>query len=134
MKLISTLRSAMANQILVFLDAAFGFAAEIEFYTGTMPLVMGDPITDTLLVTHVLPIPAGTETGGTFTGGVIADVNGIADGNAGWCRLLDGAGLEVAYLAVGITGSGASVEMNTVQVVTGVPVRVTALAFTIAGA
>lgn len=134
MKLATTLRSAMATQILNAFDASLTLPAKLEFYTGTMPASMGGTITDTLLAALPLPDPAGAVVTGTFTLSAISDANAIADGTAGWCRVIDGDGGEVGYFAVGPAGSGATVEMNTTACVTGIPVRVTSFSFVLAGA
>ncbi|HEY7823172.1 MAG TPA: hypothetical protein VIG24_10075 [Acidimicrobiia bacterium] len=134
MKLVTGLRNALAQAILDVIDASVSNPAALQTYTGTMPEAMGETITDTLLVTHTLPDPAGAVDAGTLTAGAIADQNAVADGTAGWARLVDGDGVEVAYFAVGVTGSGATIEMNSVECVTGVPVRITSFAFIIAGA
>lgn len=133
MKLAPTLRESIAQTILTAIDSSLENPATLEMYGGEMPVSMGEEITDTLLATFNMSQPSGTVDGGTLNIATPDDATGLAEADAGWARLLDGDGGEVAYFGVGVTNSGETIEMNTVQVVVGLPVRITSFIFVVGG-
>ncbi|WP_421921589.1 hypothetical protein [Marinobacter salarius] len=126
MKIRVSLGETLAQEVLDDLVSGAGADPIMELYTGTMPASMGNTITDTLLATFTLSSTVGTETGGviTFSGWTDEDA-APAGGDAGWARLLNKSGAEIMYLAAGGSGSGASVIVSPLTVVSGEPVNLT---------
>lgn len=123
MKIKLSVREAMAAALLAEIDTGAG-APTMEFYTGQIP-AMGAPIVDTLLGTVTLSDPSATQSNGVLTFGAITeDSEADATGNAGWARLLNGDGDEVAYFTVSDSTGTGDIKMNTVAIVAGGPIRV----------
>lgn len=81
----------------------------------------------TTLVEHTLA-GFGAPSAGVITASAISDENIIADGTADGATLSDTAGTYT--LTVGLTGSGADVEVNTLTYITGQPSSLNSLAIT----
>ncbi|UTW12927.1 hypothetical protein [Marinobacterium rhizophilum] len=82
-----------------------------------------------LLGTLTFSKPCGTVTDGLLTFAAITDDDEAnASGTATWARALDGDGTFVIDGACGALGSGAFVELNTVDIVAGGPLRATSAA------
>jgi hypothetical protein len=102
---------------------------KLQIYTGTSP-GPNNAATGTKLAEFSLPAKtANTVANGVLTFGTIAPVNALADGTAGYHRLLKADGTVVADGDVGISGS--TLDLNTTNIVSGVPVAVTAYAVTV---
>lgn len=102
-----------------------------EVYTEPRPATADTAITtQTLLVTFDLPDPAGTVTDGVFTGDAIANAMNAATGNAEWTRLRDSLGVVIGDADVGITGSGAFMQLADLSLVEGGYCSVTAFGIT----
>lgn len=120
-----TLRNSRLNDITALIDAGVS-AGKLRVYNGTRPAT-GGAVT-TLLAELTMSDPsfpaaaAGTMSANAITGDSSAD----ASGTATWFRVVDSAGNHVMDGDVGITGSGADLEFNTVTVAAGVTVNVTA--------
>lgn len=105
-------------------------AGQVRVYTGTQPATPEDPPTGTLLVTVELDNPAFGDAGVTTAGvaslaGVPLSGTGAADGTAGWVRIVSAGEAAVVDGEAGATGSGALIEMSTLEVSTGLTVNVT---------
>lgn len=126
MNLRVSLASTLAQAILT--DMAAGSATDpvLELYTGTKPSSMGGAISDTLLASFTLSSTVGTESGGVVTlSGWTDEAAAPAGGDAGWARVLNKDGSEVIYMTAGGSGSGASVIVSPVTIVSGEPVTLT---------
>ncbi|HIO30718.1 hypothetical protein [Marinobacter salarius] len=126
MKIRVSLGETLAQAVLTDLVSGAGSDPAMEIYTGTMPASLGETITDTLLATFTLSSTVGTESGGviTFSGWTDED-SAPAGGDAGWARLLNKSGTEIMYLSAGGSGSGASVIVSPLTIVSGEPVNLT---------
>lgn len=126
MKIRVSLGQTLAQAVLSDLVSGAGSDPVMEIYTGTMPSSLGNTITDTLLATFTLSSSVGTESSGaiTFSGWTDED-SAPAGGDAGWARLLNKSGAEIMYLSAGGSGSGASVIVSPLTVVSGEPVNLT---------
>ena len=98
-----------------------------EVYTASRPTDADTAITtQTLLVTFSIPNPAATVTDGVLTGNAIANAMNAATGNAAWTRLRDSSGVVIGDADVGITGSGAFMQLSGLSLVEGGYCSVTA--------
>lgn len=126
MKIRVSLGETLAQAVLNDLVSGAGSDPVMEIFTGTMPASLGDTITDTLLATFTLSSTVGTESGGVITLNSWTDEDSApAGGGAGWARLLNKSGTEIMYLSVGGFGSGASVIVSPLTIVSGKPVYLT---------
>lgn len=89
---------------------------------GLIPLLLG---------TLTFSQPCGTVSVGVLTGDAITE-DSAADNNgtASWARAVDGDGTFVMDGDVGVTDSGAFVELNTTAIVKDGPIRVTGFSIT----
>lgn len=124
-RLSTAARNAAAAAIAALADAGAG-AGIIQVRTGAQPATPNDPATGTLLATFTLADPAYT---GPATGVMTLDATptlsttGVADGVAGWFRLLDSTSAVVLDGAVGT--SGQQLNLNTTTISTGGTVQIT---------
>lgn len=101
---------------------------EIHVYSAIKAVTADTAITSqTLLVTFIVPDPAGTVSAGALEGDSIATAMIAATGDALWARLVDSAGVTIGDSDVGVTGSGAFVELDNLSLVEGAYCTVTAL-------
>jgi hypothetical protein len=132
MKLTTALRTAIANEILSAITSGTTSDPTIEIYTGAIP-ALGDPVSDTLLATLTMTTTAGTVTDGVITmDAITSDPTADATGTAGWARVLDRDGVAAIHITVADDGSG-DLNLNSVNVVAGTPVAITAFTITIGG-
>lgn len=110
-------KNARLQALADYIDAGTGTAA-ILVLSGDRPPV-GSAYTGTLLVTVPLPVPCGIPAGGELMLNVPEWVNASGTGTASWARIVTADGLSVADMGVGLTGSGADVEINTLYVFAG---------------
>lgn len=93
---------------------------EIRVYDGTRPATADTAVTtQNLLVTFEIPDPAGDVDDGVFTGDAIDTALVAATGTAAWVRIVDDAAATVCDGDVGLTDSGALVEINNLSLVEG---------------
>lgn len=118
-------RNAAANAIAALADAGPA-AGTIQVRTGAQPATANDPATGTLLATFTLADPAFT----AAVAGVASldatpplTTTGVADGTAGWFRMLDSTGATVLDGTVGVAGQ--QLNLNTTTVSTGVALEIT---------
>lgn len=125
-------RTAAAGAVAALVDGGSG-AGVIRIYTGTQPAGPGSAATGTLLASLTLNDPA---FGAAVSGVATLDVDpaltatAVADGTAGWFRLLDsteaaGSGLGIVDGAVTATGGGGQLTLATTTVTTGLQVQIT---------
>jgi hypothetical protein len=132
MKLTTALRTAIANEILSAITSGTTSDPTIEIYTGAIP-ALGDPVSDTLLATLTMTTTAGTVTDGVITmDAITSDPTADATGTAGWARVLDRDGVAAIHITVADDGSG-DLNLNSVNVVAGTPVAITAFTITVGG-
>ncbi|MEM8798867.1 MAG: hypothetical protein AAGF15_02175 [Pseudomonadota bacterium] len=112
-------RQAALNFMLSRVDAGSG-SGKLNIYSGTAPSPNA-VATGTLLGTFSFSDPAfgNTDGNGTATAGAIADVTWIASGTAGYYRALDSNDVVRWQGDVGVTGSGAELELNNTSVSSG---------------
>ncbi|AQZ67632.1 unnamed protein product [[Actinomadura] parvosata subsp. kistnae] len=126
-------RNAAADAIAALANGGTG-PGVIRVYTGSQPTGPGSAPTGTLLAEFVLSDPAFAA---AVAGSVALDTTpsltdaGLADGTAGWFRMLDsteaaGAGLGIVDGSVTGSGGGGDLTMNTPVINTGVTVTITA--------
>jgi hypothetical protein len=123
----STAAKDARMQALADLIDGAGAPGEIHIYDGTPPDPPGgDVTTQVLLATLTLSLPCGTVSGGALTLSPIEEEDlAPASGTATWARLVDGAGAWVADMDVGVTGSGAVIQLNATDIYQGGIVRIT---------
>lgn len=130
LRLSTSARNAAASAVVGLLDAGTG-AGTMQIRSGAMPATPQDAATGTLLATVTLSDPAGgAASTGTVTIADPAPVTGVADGTAGWVRLLDSAGAAVLDGDVTVTGGGGFLELSTTTISTGVTVDLGAVTIT----
>jgi hypothetical protein len=102
--------------------------ALIRVYTGTKPGA-NNAATGTLLAQFTCSNPAFTA---AVTGTATLDITpaltatGLANGTAGWFRIVTGATIAtVIDGTVTVTGGGGDLELNTLSVTTSIPVEIT---------
>lgn len=113
------------------LNTALGGGATIKFYTGTIAATPETSIgAQTLLGTLTGNATAfGDVTSGVLTARAITqDSAADATGTATWARLATSGGTAIADVDVGT--SGASINLNSVSIVTGGPISITSFTFT----
>lgn len=104
---------------------------EIRIYDGTRPATADTAIpTQTLLVTFEMADPSGTVTSGVFTGTNPAAAMIAATGPAAWARVVDSSAATIFDADVGLTGSGAVIEVDNLSLVEGGYCTITSLVLT----
>lgn len=130
-------RNAAAGAIAALIDGGSA-AGKLRIYSGSQPAGPDSSPTGTLLLEVTLNDPAFDAAAG---GSAALDVspalsgNGVANGTAGWVRLLTsteaaGTGLGVVDGSVTATGGGGDVTLVSTTIATGVPVNVTGITLT----
>ncbi len=121
-----TVANARLNAIKDAIDAA-AKPGRIKIYTGPVPDPHGDAITTQVLLAELtFSRPCGTVADGVLTFAAITEEDlAPATGEAAWARIVDGSGTWVADADVGVTSSGAAIELNTTNIYAGGIVRIT---------
>ena len=121
-----TVKTAMMQAVADKLDAATT-AGYLLLYSAAQPAA-GAAITDQILLADIeLAKPCGTVASGVLTLDCpVADDNVPASGTLIWGRLYDGDSNWIADGDVGLEGSGAMIELNSVTSYQGGIVRITA--------
>ncbi|HEX4816697.1 MAG TPA: hypothetical protein VFV66_28480 [Nonomuraea sp.] len=126
-------RNAAADAVAALVNGGSG-PGVLRVYSGGQPAGPGSAPTGTLLAEFTLSDPAFAA---AVAGSVALDTTpaltdvGMANGSAGWFRMLDsteaaGAGLGVLDGSVTATGGGGDLTMNTTTISVGVTVTITA--------
>ena len=126
-------RNAMVGAIAALVDGGSG-AGKLRVYTGSQPAGgPGSAATGTLLLEITLNDPAFDA---AASGSAALDVSpalsgtGVADGTAGWARILDSANTAVVDGSVTATGGGGDITVSTTAISTGLTVNLTGLTLT----
>lgn len=123
---LSTAAQNAAAAAIAALPDAGPAAGTVQVRSGAQPASANDPATGTLLATFTLADPSYT---GPVAGVMTLDATpplsttGVADGTAGWFRMLDSTGATVLDGAVGTVGQ--QLNLNTTTIATGVTVQIT---------
>lgn len=117
-ELMPAVKDARSEALRAAIDQGTGTAG-ILLYSGARPSVTGDPATGVVLVVVDLPAPCGSVVDGALTLNAPAWVNVLATGTCSWARIVDRNGNPVADMDVGLTGSGADIELNALDVYAG---------------
>lgn len=99
----------------------------LRLYTGIQPSAPEDPVGGaTLLVEFDVPRPiAASVTNGVLVGAAFTNELAVGSGVATWGRLARSDDTPAMDLTVGVTGSGANVELPTTQIFAGAIIGVT---------
>jgi hypothetical protein len=122
----TTAKNAGTNAIVDLLDGG----GTINFYSGTMPATPETAIsTQILLATLTLSTPAfAAASGGSAAASAITDDTSADEtGVVTWARILNSS--SVAVMDVDVGTSGASITLNTTNVVESGTVRITGFSF-----
>jgi len=119
-------RNAAADAVVDRADGGSG-AGTIQIRTGTQPASADSPASGILLVTVALSDPAfgPASNGSANLAGVPLSAVAVADGTAGWFRMLDGDGNTVLDGSVSATGGGGDLQLSTTTITTGLTVEIT---------
>lgn len=109
---------------------------KIVIYDGTKPSSPDEAVsTQNVLSEHDLSSPCGTVSNGVLTFNTIQEDSAANNtGTATWARFFNKDGEAVADATITEVGGGGDLQMNTVNVVAGGPVRFTSLTWTMPGA
>lgn len=122
------------NDMVDALLAYMGDAAALIVYegnTGGVPATADTALTDqTALVTFALPTPSGTVADDVFTAGVIADAVCAHTGTAAFFRMYKTDGTTVVWQGT-VGTADADMVLNSVSLVSGATVSITALTYTL---
>jgi hypothetical protein len=137
-RILEAVRNSMLDTLNTALNAGTG-PAEIRIYSGSQPANANTALSgNTLLATLVLSDPAApAAASGVLTIDVTPvpeDTSADATGTASFARVVDSAGTVVFDCDVTATGGGGTIELNTVSIVAGGPVRITSFTITIPAA
>jgi len=125
-RLSTAARNAAALAIVALIDAGAA-AGTLQIRSGAQPASAQDPATGTVLATITLADPAFT---GPLVGVETLDATpvlttlGVADGTAGWFRILDSNGNTIMDGAVGTVGQ--QLNLNTATISIGLTVEISA--------
>lgn len=126
----AALASAMANQVTALVDAGAG-PGTLKVYTGAKPATVATAASGTLLATFTLADPAlAAAVAGVATADFDPDLSATvaADGDAGWFRIADSAG--VAHIDGTCGTAGEDLNFLSVTWATGGAVNLTTGTFT----
>lgn len=119
-------RNARAQAMTNLIDASAA-AGSITIYAGTAPAGVGAITNQIALITIPLSKPCYSSiTSGVISLASISEQMVQITGHAGWARIANGDGVAIADMNVGITGSGADIELPTVDLIQGAYIRITA--------
>lgn len=124
-------RNAIAQLFQSLVDAG-GAAGTIKLYTGTQPAsadtaLAGNTLLGTLTFTR--PSAPAAANGVLTYSAIVEDSSADATGTAAWARVQDSAGNTV--FDCDVATSGATLNLNTVSIVAGGPIRVSSFTVTI---
>ena len=128
LRLATPSRNAMLTGLASLLDGGL-----IEIYSGTQPTTANDaPGAGTKLATLQLPNPVEASiTNGVLTmGSITEDSSADATGAAAWARVRGGDTNNETVFDCDVGTSGATINLNTVSIVVGGPVRITSFTLT----
>lgn len=128
-RLATATQNQLATDLKTLIDAGSG-AGTIKIYDGSQPANANTAVSgQTLLATLTFSKPSfGAAAAGVITAAAIAQVNAVASGSATWARIADSTGATVFDCDVGT--SGATINLNTVSIVSGGPVVISSFTIT----
>lgn len=119
-------RNARAQALTNLIDASSA-AGSITIYSGVAPTGVGAITDQVALITIPLQKPCYSSiTSGVITLSAITEQMVMTTGQAGWARITNGDGVAIADMSVGVNGSGADIELPTVDLIQGAYIRITA--------
>jgi hypothetical protein len=124
---------AMVNALAVLFDGG-----TMQVRTGARPATVGTAASGTLLGTLTFdadafdPASSGSNIATAIANAITQDSTADNTGTIGYVRALNSSAVAVADLTVGTTGSGADIEFDTLSVIAGGVIDVTALNLTLA--
>lgn len=130
LRLATNARNAMLQALIDAIDAGAG-PATLKIYSGTQPVNADTALSgNTLLGTLTFSNPSGDVASGVLTFDVITeDSEADADGTASFARIEDSDGNAIFDGDVGT--SGAMINFNRTDFVTGGPIRISSFTMTI---
>lgn len=133
LRLVTALQTQVITPVATAIDAGSS-GGLLDIYNGTIPATANTAVTtQTKLGTLTFSDPCGTVTDGVLTMSAITqDSAADAGGTASWARIKDSTGATVCDIDVTSTGGGGVLQLNTVNVVLGGPIIVTAFALSVA--
>lgn len=121
----NTLRTARVQLLADAIDAGSAGAATLKLYGGTRPGSGGNITDQPKLITLPLANPcAQSVNGGVLTLKAIPEAMVSGNGTITWARFSNRDGAFVADLSVGLTGSGADLEIPVLEVYQGAYIRI----------
>ena len=129
-RLSAAARNAAANAIVDLIDGGSSNGT-VKIYTGTAPTnpdtALGSQI---LLATLTFSDPAFTasDAGTVFAEAISDDTSADTSGTAAWARISDSAGTAIIDVDVGV--AGATLNLNTTEIIAGATVRIVSGSFT----
>jgi hypothetical protein len=126
-----SLRNGQAQEVIDRLDAGSG-PGKAEIRTGSQPATPATSASGTLLATVTLTDPSGT----LGAAGVVnfcdpASVTGVADGTAGWARLMDSDNNVVFDGDVTVTAGSGVLRLSSLSITNGGAVDITGGTWTV---
>ncbi len=131
-RILESIRNTMLDSLNTSMNAGAG-AALIRIYSGTQPANANTALSgNTLLATLTCTDPAAASaSAGTLTFSTITEDSAAdATGTASFARIVDSGGTNVVF-DCDVGTSGATINLNTVSIVTGGPVRITSFTVSI---
>lgn len=127
------MRDSLREDISDAIVALVGSGATLKIYTGTKPAGPATAIgAQVLLGTLTIAGAFGSYSGGALTVGAITqDSAADATGTATWFRIATSGGTDLIDGTVGTSGS--DLNLNTTSIVSGGPISVSSLTFTMPG-
>jgi hypothetical protein len=126
--------TALRNQRLDQVTSRLGASAKLRIYNGTPPANANTALSGNTQLAELIcnaTAFAGAASGGVLTANAISnDSSADATGTATFYRLLTAGGTVEVQGDAGATGSGASLELATTSIVSGVVVSVSSLTIT----
>lgn len=126
------LRNAQLDALRGLVDALIGLPGRVKMYTGPQPPSAHSPLADqTLLATLNFNRPsAGPAQDGSLIFHPITEGVAPSSGKVSWARIEDGGEMPVFDCDVTGPGGGGVIEINTVDIAVGGPVKITSFILT----
>lgn len=128
---VTSLRNAQAEAFGAHIDAGTG-PGTLQIYDGARPATNESPTTQVLLaeLTFAAPSFPAASAGAVTANAILDDASADAPGTASWFQVVDGDGTFVSSGDIGLTGSGADLTLNAVEIAVGVTVNVSEFSLT----
>ena len=126
------LRNAQLDALRGLVDALVGLPGRVKMYTGPMPASAQSPLADqTLLATLNFNRPAaGHAQDGSLIFHPITQGVAPSSGRVSWARIENGGGDPVFDCDVTAPGGGGVIEINTVDIAVGGPIKISSFILT----